>query len=715
LLIFLRSWKSIVCLGLSFSLFSTSLPAQTADSFYGKQSNALVKLLERCHYQPPVLDKQLSAKIYWKFIHQLDPRGLYFTQTDLQGLNTYEQMLLDEVSNCSGNFLEKASKLYHQKLVSSDSLVGKLLSQPTDFNRSDTVFYTTSDSVTYTSGEKALERRWQRYLKYEVLVDLFTPDDSDKVNPFGTDIQMLLKKEPLLRARLLRRTQRRIDRILQHGEGFDNYVASVYLNAITACYDPHSEFFSDAGKDEFVSLISSDEYSFGISFEENDDGDAQISHLIPGGSAWKSNQLNDGDILLKIKTAGGASHNIPFNSVSQLEDILRLKSNRILEFSVRKPNGQIRTVELEKTKVHSDENAIKSYLLQGDKRIGYISLPSFYTDWGNASPLGCANDVAKEIVKLQQEQIDGLILDLRFNGGGSVYEAVGLAGLFIDEGPITIFKERNSKPQLLKDINRGTAYDGPLLVLVNGMSASASEIFAGCIQDYNRGIIAGSATYGKATGQSILPLDSSYRLPEFVPAPCKADRNERTHLGYAKITIEKFYNLHNGTHQQKGILPDVPLPDPFYFNEYRESSLPASLPADSIVKKVVYHPFPALPTLQLAEHSADRKARNKNFIRFNQLNDSIRALRKTETKVILKPEIFKKEEKKSYLLAESLEKLQADSSSAYRVKNNAFEERILEMDAYSKETNQLLLKNIQKDIFIEESYHILLDLIQLKK
>jgi len=689
--------------------------AQTPYSFYGKQSNALIKLLDLSHYQPVTLDKRQSRKIYWKFIHELDPRGLYFCLNDLRVINEYQNMLDDEISNCSGRYLEQVTQLYRNKLISTDSMVGRLLRKPTDFSVSDTIFYTLSDSITYTSNETELERRWRRFLKYEVLLDLFTPDDSDKVNPFGMDTKELLKREPLVRTRLLKRTQRKIERILQHGEGFENYVASEFMNAITACYDPHSEFFSDNGKDNFVSLLSADDFSFGISFEENDDGDPQIVHLAPGGSAWKSNQLNDGDILVKLKSIGSSSHNIPFNNLTQAEEILHSKTNRILEFTVRKPNGQMRNIVLEKTKVRSDENAIKSYILTGEKRIGYIALPSFYTEWGTSSPLGCANDVAKEILKLQAEQIEGLILDLRFNGGGSVYEAIGLAGLFIDEGPITIYKERNGKPMLLKDLNRGTAYDGPLLIMVNGMSASASEIFAGSIQDYNRGIIAGSPTYGKASGQTIIPLDTVFHFPEIVQSPCTPDKNERKNLGYAKITVEKFYNLRNGTHQKKGIQPDVHLPDPFYFNEYRESSLPEALSSDSIVKKVFYHPLPPLPLELLASQSNARQKASRGFNRFRQLNDSLRDLRKIESKVILKPENFKKEEKKSFLLAEAMDKLQSDSSSIYRANNNAFEEQILAMDPYSKETNLLLLKNIQKDIFIEESYNVLLDLIRLKK
>ncbi len=681
------------------------------DAAYGKQSNALVKLFERYHYEPVTLDKKLSKKIYWHFIHTLDPRGLYFSLADLNSLDEWQDKLDDEINNCSDYFLKQATAAFEKQLIYTDTLVSQLLARPTDFVRTDTIFFNRTDSILYTADRKALENRWRRFLKYDILLDLYTPDDSDKVNPFSMDVNELLKREPAVRAKLLKKTQRKINRLLKHPEGFNNYVATEYLNAITSCYDPHSEYFSDAGKDDFVSQLSADEFSFGISFEETDDGDIEIAHLVPGGAAWKSNQLNDHDILLKLKTSGNAARILPFYSITQAEDLLRTKTNRVLEFTVRKPNGEIRSVTLEKSKIHSDENAIKSYILQGDKKIGYISLPSFYTQWGSSSPLGCANDVAKEIVKLQEEHIDGLILDLRFNGGGSVYEAIGLAGLFIDEGPIVIFQERNEKPQLLKDMNRGTAYDGPLEIMVNGLSASASELFAGSIQDYNRGVIVGSATFGKATGQTIIPLDSIYCFPELFNGQCSASKAERKKMGYAKLTVEKFYNLHNCTHQRQGIHPDVPLPDPFYFNEYREFSLPGALACDSIVKKVFFHPLPALPIAQLANSSKERLAVNKNYNRFRQLNDSIEAAQKEVKKLILKPENFKKDEKKSYNLIESLEKTNTDSSTIFQARNNVYEQKVIEMDPYSKDTNKILLKNIQCDLFLEEGYNVLRDLI----
>jgi carboxyl-terminal processing protease len=398
-----------------------------------------------------------------------------------------------------------------------------------------------------------------------------------------------------------------------------------------------------------------------------------------------------------------------------VEAILHEADKKELEFTVRKANGEVRSVRLFKVKIRSDENAVKGYILKGAKKIGYISLPSFYTDWGTNTPLGCANDVAREIVKLEQEHIEGLVLDLRFNGGGSVREAIDLAGIFIDEGPLSIYRSRNQKPLLLKDMNRGTAYDGPLVVLVNGLSASASELFAGIIQNYNRGMIVGSPTYGKATGQEILPLDTIFSFTDLFASRQQASRSERKNFGFVKVTVEQFYNLHNGTHQKTGIQPDLKLPEPFYFGQYREALLPYALPADSVKKTVYYNPLPALPLSKLVANSQLRLAQNPNFKRFGRVNDSLIDLRKKGKPLLLKPDYFRKEEKSGYQLIEALGKCISDSSTVFVARNNEYEQKLIDIDTYNKDINEVVLKNIQQDLYLDETYRILLDYLMNRK
>ena len=261
----------------------------------------------------------------------------------------------------------------------------------------------------------------------------------------------------------------------------------------------------------------------------------------------------------------------------------------VLKF--RKKDGTTRIVLLRKEKIENEENIVKGFVLKGEKKIGYILLPAFYTEWENESGSSCANDVAKEIVKLKKENIDGLILDVRYNGGGSLGEAMEMIGIFVDEGPLMGQKQKAEKVIYLKDPNRGTIYNGPMALMVNGQSASASEILAASLQDYNRALIVGSNTYGKATMQQMMLLDTMTNRP--------------TQIGNAKdivkITTGKLYRLSGETAQMNGVSPDIVLPDAFDGLDYREKFSSFALPADKVAKNAYYKPLAALPVNELPE------------------------------------------------------------------------------------------------------------------
>jgi len=703
------------CFLLIFCLMPVRFHAQTGKKInYGKEEYAVLKLMETYHYHPLPVDEMMSDRIYKLFLRELDPEALYFTNTELNELFLWHGKLNDEISNCSVSFIEMATALYRKSLYRTDSMASLILGRPMDFSKKDTLFYRQIDSAVYSKNTADLEKRWTKYLKYSVLSGLFTAAD-EKEDPYLKDKKTLTEQEPAVRAKVQKRIHERVNRILESPEGFENLVGSCFLNSIATAYDPHSQFFSPAGQANFESLISTQVNSFGLRLKQNTNGEYAIEQLEPGGSAWKSNQIHSGDIIVKVKVEGKPVVELSGVSSGAMDDLFQSITTEETEFVLRSENGQIKSVKLVKTKMRSDENAVKGFILKGEKPFGYISLPSYYTETGSLNPLGCANDVAKEIFKLQEEHIQGLILDLRSNGGGSVYEAIALAGLFIDEGPLCIYKTRNGKPLLIKDMNRGTAYSGPLVVMVNGESASASELFAGIMKDYNRAIIVGSSTFGKATGQTVLPMDSICKYEELFSMKSRAVKAEREQFGYVKVTVEKFYNLQNGTHQIRGIQPHIKLPEFLNLSAYKEASLSYALSQDSVIKKVVFHPLPLFPVAELEALSKNRIQTNKVFIRLNLLNDSLRLLLKSEQSIILQPDIFRKSEKKSAQLLSSMYALVADSTGRFEVRNNHYEEGLLKMDAQSREINDALLKTLREDMFIEETGHILIDLIKASK
>ena len=363
-------------------------------------------------------------------------------------------------------------------------------------------------------------------------------------------------------------------------------------------------------------------------------------------------------------------------------------------FRVKKKNGPITNVKLTKTVIKVEENSTRGYLLQhNDKQIGYLKIPGFYTDLESPNGLGVANDVAKEIFKLQQEKIEGLILDLRNNGGGSMKEAITLSGMFIDKGPISIVKTHKGNISTLRDPYRGKVFEKPILILVNQFSASASELFAGAMQDYHRAIIVGSPTYGKSTVQSIFPLD------------------QNGELGFSKITIQKFYGINGTTHQFKGIQPDIVLPSVYDNLKRGERYLPYALASDSVEIQLEPKKLAAIPTLPLQKNSEQRVSANKSF-------DTIQKLREVftneylekETEYALTVENIFNDISAFQKLINQLNEVKTEKLS-YQVKNTSSTNNLLIFNPDDKELNEKITKSIAEDIYIEEAYFILTDFI----
>ena len=354
-----------------------------------------------------------------------------------------------------------------------------------------------------------------------------------------------------------------------------------------------------------------------------------------------------------------------------------------------------------KEKLEVEENIINSFVLAGDKKVGYLALPGFYTDWNDNNPLGCANDMAKEILKLKKERVEGLILDLRFNGGGSTAETLNLAGIFIDQGPLGLMANREEKPLILKDMNRGTIYDGPLLVLVNGLSASASELIAAALQDYNRAIIVGSPTFGKASAQEIVALDSG-------PGHYGNRKNSQH---YVKITTGKLYRITGATHQGQGVVPDIRLPDILDYFPYRESTYTTALAADAIQKKVYYTPLPPLKLKEVSLRSQARVTTNPEFVNITTTSEELKQIAENGETVKLDIHSFLEDSKKaSPDTLESKKKI-----SSFTIANTILSQEVMQMDQQKKLMNDKLIENLSHDIYLEEAFYILQDLISINQ
>ncbi len=696
-------FNKTLCLALLL-LCSAVSPAQKP-----KEYKAIVPVLKRMieinHCNARVFNETVEKSLLRDFINRLDKEHLYFTQADVKQLQDMLPQMHDELAGKNTLFLDKALLIYKSRLQKTDTLVNSLLQKPFDFTQPGEIVFA-NDSSSFAAGESEWQTRWGKWLKYKMLYRLSNLMLADST----LSIAGALKQEAAQRELVRKSEQRKINGLLQHNWGYENYVAYLFCNALANVFDPHTEFFPAVDKENFVGAVSGESYSFGLQLDQNDKDEIEISHIQPGSPAWKSGDLNKNDVLLQLQWEGKAKVDLEGAGGYEVSALLAEMNHQRLSLTVRKANGIQKTVTLLKEKIHDEENFVKSFVLDGDRRVGYIVLPGFYTEWETTNGSSCANDVAKEILKLKKENIEGLILDLRNNGGGSMEEAMQLAGIFIEEGVLGFEKEKEGKALALKDPNRGTVYDGPLLVMVNGSSASASEMVAGALQDYNRALIVGNPTYGKATMQVVLPLDTSLSL--LAATKSMAGKNN---YDYAKITMGKLYRVNGSSNQLRGVIPDITLPDIAALLNYRESSQDWALTADSVKKALYFSPLSPLPVSVLAAKSAARVKTDSGFELVKRSQPLVADMYNL-TSLPLQFDLYlrhKKEVKNAF--SQLGRQMESQKPGGFTIINNAADRQRLAADEYLSENNQLSVKSMLADIYLHESFLILADYIQLPK
>ena len=667
---------------------------------FGRQVFTLTRFLELNHYSPRIVDDKLSSEVFYEVLNRLDPDKMLFLKEDISSLSLYRDQLDEDMNGKPTKFSTILIGIYRNRVAKADSLVQSIMRKPFDFNIDESILLS-RDSLDYAADEKQLASNWTKWLKYRTLVTLFGLRDQAASKAGGKTSADL---ESEARKRVLLKETTALRRISQNEDGFENYVGTVYCNAIATRFDPHSEYMPLKAKQEFEEELNGVELSVGIRLDENEKGEIVISQLVPGGPAWKGGELHRGDVLLQIALEGKAAIDLSGMDIDDANKVLEGTNDTRMNLTVRQVNGVTKTVRLMKEEVKDDENFVKSFVLKGDRKIGYISLPGFYSREESELGSSCANDVAKEVVKLKRENVEGLILDLRFNGGGSLKEALDMAGIFINEGPLVMVRDRTGKRAVIKDMNRGSIYDGPLILMVNSMSASASELLASVLQDYQRALVVGSKTYGKGTAQVILPVDTS-------SSPSVANQKE-PEFGFIKVTVRKFYRVNGGTVQFSGVKPDIPLPDIYDVFKVRESDNRTALLPDT-TEKIHYPILAPLPTAILNEQAQKRVNESGDFKRLVQLRDWLRK-DLSSRRFSLRMDGFEKQyQERSSHYAQTDIRLTA-AGKDYATNNNGFDKERLQASAERTAVNVVWLKNLNEDVYLDEAFHVLSDMLNVK-
>jgi carboxyl-terminal processing protease len=662
----------------------------------------MCRFLEQQHYKPIQWNDTTSVILYDHWIKILDKDKLLFTQQDMAQLISYRTKLGEEFKGNSWGFFDKSLTIYRRRIKYTDSAIAAILSKPLDYSKPDNLSWPLTD---YAASTPALYQQWQRFLKWQILRDiaessLDTGIASNTYAKLPANFAALeLKSREKIKKRLLSSVKESIE------NNFESDLGDLYLGAVSWCYDPHTQYMNVGEKKHFENIVNSQEFSAGIQIIKNDKGDWEITYLIPGGAAWANGELHKGDVILKVKLGNNAEKELAsIDNDKEVQELLKGNEFENIVVTIRTAGGIQKVVPLQMQKITNEGGIVKGYVLKGNEKVGYIKLPGFYTKEGDEdNGNSCSNDVAKEVIKLKKDSISGLILDLRYNGGGSIWEALELAGIFINEGPITSLKDKEGKVHFLKDPNRGTIYDGPMLILINGSSASASELVSAALQDYHRALIVGSTTYGKGSAQVVLPMDTTGNFSE-----------KSSTTDYVKVTDEKFYRIDGSTTQWKGVVPDIFLPQIEYADEYNEKSNASALQPD-FSKPAFYDALPVLPIAGLKEKSEIRVAENNYF---NAISD-FSTWYKNDKKGFVIPlqwPAYSALHKVSVEKYKEIENRDDSTKTLLTAINSRFDkDRIAMGSAADKKMNDVKLTKIENDNYIVEAYLIMTDWLTMKK
>lgn len=550
--------------------FFTSFVAN-AQSNYCNLGQKILKTAKVYHYSPPNYDHNFDKLVEAYFLESVDPYKLFFTSTDESAIADLFHGSTSALIDGKCQHLVNTASLFEVRINEVKKYINSLSPQLSKFQKEDSLKFSIKKAC---SSQKEIFKRWDAFLHLSYVQSYISSDSLLQVN--DSDFKLHIEQN-------FNREIERINCLLNsYTDSIGNsmpFLSDIYLTALSKALDPHSEYFKPEAEAAFNNSLSKTSYSFGLQFEQNQFGEAEITYLSPGSAAANSKQLEIGDILYSIKSSDII---INGNCIEDDAMVQILFSDDIKEatFEIRKKNGKVIELNLTKSEVNVDENIIQSYLLEGDEKIGYIYLPSFYTNFDetNYQSKGAARDIAKKLIKMEMKGAKALILDLRGNGGGSMEEARRLTSMFIDYGVVSATQTNDEEEEIMQDLDRGKIFNKPLIILVNSRSASASELFAGAMQNYNRAIIVGDTTLGKGSMQIVLPVEA-YAYEKYAPDLFELDAE-----AFLKITIGMFYLPNSESHQQKGIIPDILLPQLYKSNN--EKSLKNSLEAKNLNQKI---------------------------------------------------------------------------------------------------------------------------------
>ncbi|MFK8274484.1 carboxy terminal-processing peptidase [Capnocytophaga cynodegmi] len=653
-------------------------------------------ILTNKHFNPIDVNDDFSKQMYKNYIEHLDSQKRYFLQSDINEFKKYETRLDDDLKNDDLTFFNLTYNRLTQRMKEAQDITKDIFKKPFNFSSKETI-NTDFEKIPYVKNKAELQKRWEQIITFSILSNYITKEKEEK-NKKEKDANYKVKSEKELQKEAIETSEKTLLELFSFlNDTVKEEWFSVYVNSMTETFDPHTTYMAPDIKDNFDRDMSGKFEGIGAQLQKKADG-IRITGIMLGGPVWKGKLLEVGDHILKV--AQGDEEPVDIVGM-RLDDAIKLikgPKGTEVRLTVKRVDGTIEVVPIVRDMVELEETFAKAAIIEdGDKKYGIINLPKFYIDFKNHKERNAASDVALEIEKLKKENIDGLIIDLRNNGGGSLKAVVELGGLFIKNGPIVQVKSPRGRIDVLSDTDSRIQWNGSLVILVNELSASASEILAAAMQDYKRAIvIGGKQTFGKGTVQSFEDLNNYVR------------QNSFGDLGALKYTIQKFYRINGGSTQLEGVKSDIVVPDKYKYIDVGERDLINAMKWDKI-DAVKFESWENQKNFEKAIQNSNKRISENAHLKL--IDENAKWVKQQQDKNVfpLNHEAYKKiiekdeeEAKRFKAISDYKSNLKFVSLPSEEAKIQGSEDLKLRRDRWHE--------TLQQDVYIDEAVNVLKDL-----
>lgn len=688
---------NILLLTLLLAFASCSFTTKKIDADGDDKDKLLIQLItyviDQGHFSPKDINDDFSKNVYKDYLNQIDPFKRYFLKSDIKEFKAYETKIDDQIKNRDLSFFNLTHERLLQRKEESKAIYKEILETPFDFDKKES-YSADYEALDYAKSKKDLKERWRQQLKFSAIANYHDIIDEQEKDEEKTEQKSIIEIEKEARQITLT-SLNELFSFIDDRRREDWF--SVYINAVVEEFDPHTAYLAPTDRDRFDFQMSGKLEGIGAVLQKKIDK-ITVNTIVSGGPAWRQNELQVGDVILKVKQE---DENEAVSIVGmRIDDAIKLikgpKGTKVT-LTLKKVDGGIEDITITRDVVEQEETYAKTSIVKKEGRnFGVINLPGFYADFKDYNKRNAAADIKVEIERLKEQGMEGLVLDLRNNGGGSLKTVVEMAGLFIKDGPVVQVRSTGEPKEVLKDKDKSISWDGPLVILVNELSASASEILAAAMQDYKRAIVIGSKqTYGKGTVQQLIDLN-------------RMVKGNDDDLGGFKFTTQKYYRINGGSTQLEGVKSDVVVPDRYSYIDIGERDQDNPLPWDEI-QPAEYNIWD-----NYFDYEATVKKSNERMQKSEQLqliDENARWIKKIRDKNMysLNYKEYKQALNNNEKEAKKFEKL-ADYKTNLTFKSLPYEVALIEKDTVLKEKRKRWHTSLSKDVYMEEALNVLNDL-----